>query len=89
MKAKAKAAASTTSDAGSREAVTIPSAPLSKPVTESGDLAAGAAAPLSHDDIAERAYLIWEARGGQGGAPDDDWQRAIAELTLERQRTDG
>ena len=30
--------------------------------------------------IAELAYSYWEARGGQGGSPWDDWFRAEQEL---------
>ncbi len=35
--------------------------------------------------IALLAYSYWEARGGQGGSPDDDWLRAEREVlrTLE------
>jgi len=41
---------------------------------------------LTDDDIAERAYSYWESRGCQGGSADEDWYRAIEELTEERQR---
>ena len=34
-----------------------------------------AAAP-SHEAIAQLAYSYWEARGCQGGSPDEDWLRA-------------
>jgi hypothetical protein len=30
--------------------------------------------------IAQLAYLYWEARGCQGGSPDEDWLRAEREL---------
>jgi len=34
----------------------------------------------TQDDIAELAYSYWEARGGRGGSPWDDWFRAEQEL---------
>jgi hypothetical protein len=34
----------------------------------------------THDRIAELAYEYWEARGGHGGSPWDDWFRAEDEL---------
>jgi len=34
----------------------------------------------SFDEIAQLAYSYWEARGYQGGSPEDDWLRAEREL---------
>jgi hypothetical protein len=34
----------------------------------------------SREDIAMLAYSYWEARGCQGGCPEDDWVRAEREL---------
>ncbi len=34
----------------------------------------------THEEIAERAYLLWEARGCQGGSPEEDWLQAEQEL---------
>lgn len=34
----------------------------------------------SDEEIASLAYSYWEARGKQGGSPDDDWFRAKQEL---------
>lgn len=34
----------------------------------------------SHEDIAALAYSYWEARGCQGGSPEEDWLRAEQEL---------
>ena len=31
-------------------------------------------------EIARMAHALWEARGGQGGSPEDDWFRAEQEL---------
>jgi hypothetical protein len=36
------------------------------------------------DEIALRAYLFWEARGGQDGSPEEDWFRAEREVRNER-----
>ncbi|MBZ5619534.1 MAG: DUF2934 domain-containing protein [Acidobacteriia bacterium] len=44
-----------------------------------------AATPLhrpSLEQIRELAYLYWEARGCQGGSPEEDWVRAEQELRL-------
>jgi len=35
---------------------------------------------LSHGDIARLAYALWEARGGQGGSPEEDWLQAEQKL---------
>src|SRR3954463_6242791 len=34
----------------------------------------------SYDEIANLAYSYWEARGCQGGCPEEDWVRAEQEL---------
>jgi len=34
----------------------------------------------SFDEISALAYSYWEARGYQGGCPDEDWARAESEL---------
>jgi hypothetical protein len=34
----------------------------------------------THEEIAELAYSYWEARGGHGGSPWEDWLRAEREL---------
>jgi len=36
--------------------------------------------PPSHEEIAVLAYSYWEARGYQGGSPEEDWFRAEQEL---------
>jgi hypothetical protein len=35
---------------------------------------------LSNEEIAKLAFSYWEARGCQGGCPEEDWLRAEAEL---------
>jgi hypothetical protein len=39
---------------------------------------------LGHDDIARRAYELWQARGAVHGHDFEDWQRAEAELRRSR-----
>jgi hypothetical protein len=36
---------------------------------------------VSNDAIARLAYSFWEARGYQGGSPEEDWLRAEQQLT--------
>jgi hypothetical protein len=39
------------------------------------------AAPVSdQDEIGKLAYSYWEARGCQGGSPEEDWARAEEEI---------
>ena len=38
------------------------------------------AAPPSREAVARLAYAYWEARGYQGGSPEEDWNRAEREL---------
>ena len=43
------------------------------------------ASQVDPEAVARLAYSYWEARGGQGGSPEDDWFRAEHELvTLSR-----
>jgi len=42
--------------------------------------ATSAPAAIRHDAIAHLAYSYWEARGFQGGSPEQDWLRAESEL---------
>jgi len=42
--------------------------------------AASSVAP-SYQDVARLAYTYWEARGCQGGSPEQDWLRAEQELS--------
>ncbi len=39
----------------------------------------------TQDDIAQLAYSYWEARGGEGGSPWEDWFRAEEELKRKRE----
>jgi hypothetical protein len=38
----------------------------------------------SQEEVAKLAYLYWEARGCQGGSPEEDWLRAEQELLARR-----
>jgi hypothetical protein len=38
------------------------------------------AVTITHEAIARLAYSYWEARGHQGGSPEQDWFRAEGEL---------
>ena len=40
----------------------------------------GVAPAVDTHEIARLAYSYWEARGGQGGSPEEDWRRAEQEL---------
>jgi hypothetical protein len=57
-----------------------PSAPARNPETPSLVSTVVADRDLSHEDIARLAYALWEARGGQGGSPEDDWLSAEQKL---------
>ena len=51
--------------------------------TASPMLSAGAAVPdraPEYQEVARLAYSYWEARGCQGGSPEEDWLRAEREL---------
>ena len=50
-----------------------------KPVAPEPESASFSTHP-THDEIARLAYSYWEARGGRGGSPEEDWLRAEAEL---------
>jgi len=41
-------------------------------------------ASVDPNEIASLAHALWEARGGQGGSPEDDWYRAEQELRARR-----
>ncbi|WP_438479831.1 DUF2934 domain-containing protein [Oleiharenicola lentus] len=45
-------------------------------------------ANLSHDEIAKRAYDIWEACGRPADKEHEHWTRAERELSKDRQQAD-
>jgi hypothetical protein len=58
-----------------------PAAPVrSSAGTTSSDHSQSKSAAPSHDDIAWRAYLLWEARGCPQGTHLQDWLEAEKEL---------
>jgi hypothetical protein len=40
---------------------------------------------MTHDEIEERAYYLWERRGRPEGSPDVDWERAEREIRGEKE----
>lgn len=51
-----------------------------RPAVESQPAEVASAREPSQAQIAQLAYSYWEARGFQGGSPEEDWQRAEREL---------
>jgi hypothetical protein len=59
--------------------------PLESPLTPAAELVpqesvATARYEPTYEEVAQLAYLYWEARGCQGGSPEEDWLRAEIEL---------
>jgi hypothetical protein len=44
---------------------------------------AQAVVSVSNEDVARLAYSFWEARGYQGGSPEEDWLRAEQQLSAQ------
>jgi len=70
-------------------AVALLESPL--PEVESIEIAMVEVEPMgdespSHAEIAVLAYSYWEARGCQGGSPEEDWFRAERELRSQRSK---
>lgn len=57
-----------------------PATPARDPESPARATAVAREPELSHDEIARLAYALWEARGGQGGNPEEDWRRAEEQL---------
>lgn len=55
------------------------------PVVAISETTVAPAAQPSTEDISLLAYSYWEARGCQGGSPDEDWRRAEEELRARAQ----
>jgi len=63
--------------------VVTPETPSMSAATEIAAPQSVAAVPVAapqQEDIAKLAFLYWEARGYQGGSPEEDWLRAEQEL---------
>ena len=39
-------------------------------------------AEIEPEEVARLAYSYWEARGGEGGSPEEDWLRAERQLRV-------
>ena len=57
----------------------VPVEPVAEILSPATPVASSYAAP-AYQDIARLAYTYWEARGCQGGSPEQDWLRAEQEL---------
>jgi hypothetical protein len=68
---------------GQRDAAVTPIAPVTEPETLAleAQMVVAVYTP-THEEIAKLAYSYWEARGYQGGSPEDDWARAERELGI-------
>lgn len=74
---RTKAAASATETTAAPAVEATPQA-AEPPTTPEAELVIKA--PATSEEIARRAYSYWEARGYQGGTPEEDWLRAEQEL---------
>jgi len=63
-----------------------PAEPVSAPAMAAApvvqEVAVAAVYQPSHHEVAALAYSFWEARGCQGGSPEEDWVRAEQQLRL-------
>ena len=57
---------------------TVKSAPKTK--ARKAPVASNPATAVSEEEIAQRAYALWESRGKPIGSPEEDWHRATEEL---------
>jgi hypothetical protein len=71
--------ASVTSQAVSAP-VSVPSEPQPAPVLEAPVVETPTAPISEQDEIAKLAFSYWEARGCNGGSPEEDWARAEQEV---------
>jgi hypothetical protein len=62
-------------------AANVTEAPASEIQVEETVAGTVSAAGPSYGEIAKLAYSFWEARGYQGGSPEEDWLRAEQQLT--------
>ncbi len=59
----------------------VASEPAPEPSKPEAVVAEPTPAPISEqEEIARLAYSYWEARGCQGGSPEEDWARAEQEI---------
>jgi outer membrane protein TolC len=57
---------------------------MSKAVSENTPLAIPEDQKLTHEEIARRAYALYEERGRTDGTDVDDWLQAERELTQDK-----
>ena len=62
------------------EVIESPDQECESVVTAVMDIEPSETHPPTHQEIAALAYSYWEARGYQGGSPEEDWFRAEQEL---------
>jgi len=62
------------------ESAIAPTTPSEIAEPQTAVLAVATTYEPSHEEIAALAYLYWEARGCQGGSPEEDWLRAEQQL---------
>jgi hypothetical protein len=55
------------------------------PAADNRSAEAKSASPITREDIAQRAYALYLARGGEEGHDMDDWLQAERELREENQ----
>lgn len=71
------------SQTGHRDPVRSVAAPPA-PIEPARETPRADPAALDQEEIARLAHSYWEARGCQGGSPEDDWLRAERELKAMR-----
>jgi hypothetical protein len=79
----AAAAAPRTTRKRTSKPKTVPVSVLSSDLPEIVPSTAGQGMS-ERERIALLAYSLWEARGGQGGSPEEDWYRAEEEVRRQR-----
>jgi hypothetical protein len=62
----------------------LPNRESGRPSTQT---TASTAGTVTHEEIAARAYEIFQSRGGEAGSDLDDWLRAEQELIEQRSAT--
>jgi len=67
-----------------QQPVSAPSEPQPAAVLETPIVETPAVQISEQDEIAKLAFSYWEARGCQGGSPEEDWARAEQEVRSRR-----
>ena len=69
----------TSATAPKRKRTSEPPAPISQVILKPQQ--APEKRPPTHEEIAARAFEVYQRRGGQGGSPESDWLVAESELS--------